>query len=68
MKPLDIIFKRQGVYNINPSENDHFIGIMAHDMSDINTTASVIHIEANVIALGLVPLLWNSPKYGNAED
>lgn len=68
MQPMHIILKRQGVYTINPIENDHFIGIMAHAINDISKTASVIHIEANVIALGLVWLLWNSPKYGRAED
>lgn len=54
MKPLHIILKRHGVYTMNIKEIDHFIGIMAHDISDINMTDNVIHIEANVIALDRV--------------
>lgn len=39
---------------MNPNENDHFIGITAHDIKDIRTTANVMHMVANVTALALV--------------
>lgn len=57
MKLVHIILKRQGEYVIKPIENDHLMGITSHDINAMRTTANVIHIDANVIALGLVWLL-----------
>ena len=54
IQPQHKILKRHGAYVMNPNENDHFIGITAHDINDISTTANVIHMVANVIALALV--------------
>lgn len=54
MKLPHKILNRHEVYVMNPHEKDHSNGIITQDMNAMNKTANVIHIDANVMALGLV--------------